>query len=391
MRLLCLFFLFIISQNGIAQNNFKFDESSYKTLIERSKEENKPIFLMLYATWCPHCAKMKSEVFTDASVANLLDSNYICASQDTDKPEGIMLRDKFKTSSLPSFLFLDSNGNVLYQLKGEYNTANFIAEIKNALNPKNQLPYLEKEFLADSGNIQKCMNYIQILRKGKERTDLSATAHQYLATQSAEQLLSEPNWVVISNGVTDIKSREFQYVLQHQKEFEAVVSPKRVNRKITNIVVELLKPFTIDLDTLNYKKQREIAKTIHSKEIDSLIFSYDCTIYERTTNWPAYKKATIENTAKYVWNDPAKLQEIAMVYLKNIDDSKSIQEAIKWSQQAITLNDIYDQNFLCAQLFEKIKNKKMALHYALKAKSQRTAYNFSTKEVDDFLLKLAKI
>ena len=71
--------LFLFIQNGIAQNNFKFDDSNYQTLINRSKAEQKTIFLMLYASWCPHCAKMKSEVLNDTLVTDLLSKNYICA------------------------------------------------------------------------------------------------------------------------------------------------------------------------------------------------------------------------------------------------------------------------------------------------------------------------
>lgn len=56
------------------------------------------------------------------------------------------LKNKFKTTSLPAFLFLDSNETVLYALKGEMKTPEFLAEANYALNPNFQLPYLEKSF-----------------------------------------------------------------------------------------------------------------------------------------------------------------------------------------------------------------------------------------------------
>jgi len=98
------------------------------------------------------------------------------------------------------------------------------------------------------------------------------------------------NWRIIANGVSDIQSRPFQYVLQHQKEFASVSSPVRVEKKIINIVTELLKPYADGLDTLNYKKNRPIAKTIQLHKTDSIIFTYDIQIAERTKNWSAYKK-----------------------------------------------------------------------------------------------------
>ncbi|MDD5150516.1 MAG: thioredoxin family protein [Flavobacterium sp.] len=388
MRIFCLFFFFLFIPNGIAQNNFKFDESNYETLIQKSKETQKPIFLMLYATWCPHCAKMENEVLKDTTVTNLLSKNYICAWQDIDKEEGIVLNKKYNITSLPTFIFLDSNENELYRLKGEYKTQTFISEIQNAMNPKQQLPYLDKIFMEDPSNTNKWLNYMNVLKKGRDRINLSEKANSYLKTQTDEQLISENNWKIIANCVTAIPSREFQYVLQHQKEFEAISSPLRVERKIINIVSELLNPFTETLDTINYYKQRKIAQTIHSQKVDSLIFRYDLTIAERTNNWGNYQKTTIESTEKLAWNDANLLKEISQNYLKNISDIPSLKYAIKWTIHSLELQDSFDGNLLLSNLYLKIKDKKSAIEMARKAKAICTSLKFNPKTIDELYLKL---
>lgn len=388
MRLLYFFMLFLFIQNGIAQNNFKFDDSNYQTLINRSKAEQKPIFLMLYASWCPHCAKMKSEVLNDTLVTDLLSKNYICAWQDIDSAAGIMLNNKFKITSLPTFIFLDSNEKELYRLKGEFKTPIFIEEIKNALNPIKQLPYLEKEFLSDLSNAEKGLNYLNTLKKGRDRADLSKTAHQYLATQSEKQLISETNWKIIANGVTDISSREFQFVLNHQKEFATVASVARVDRKITNIAMELLKPFTENLDTLNYFKKRTIAKTINSIKVDSLIFSYNIRIAERTGNWSSYRKETLKSTEKIAWNNGTLLKEISKNYLQHVADSASLKQAIKWANHALEVNESYDGNILISRLYLKIKDIKSATEFAQKARIICSALNCNSESAKDLFLEL---
>jgi len=388
LRFLYLFFLFIFTQNGIAQNNFKFDESDYQTIIKKSKAEKKPIFIMLYATWCPHCNKMKKEALADTLVTNLLSKNYICTWQDVDKPEGIMLKNKFKITSLPTFIFLDSNENELYRLRSEYKRNDFVVEIKNALDPKNQLPYLEKEFSKDPSNAEKWLSYMNVMKKGRNRSDLSETAHKYLETQSDKQLVSQTNWRIITNGVTDISSREFQYVLHHKKEFEAISSPERVQRKITNIVTELLQPFTENLDTINYKTKREIAKKIGSTKIDSLIFTYDISIAERTGNWTSYRKTTIESTQKFAWNNASLLKDIAKNYLQHIVDIASLKYAIKWTNHSLELNDSFDGNLLLSQLYLKIKDKDSAIKFARKAKGICTGLGCNSKDIDALYIEL---
>lgn len=388
MRFIYLSLLILFIHTGNAQKQFVHDDITYKDALVKAKQENKPVFIMLYANWCPHCNAMKNSTFQDATVMAFLKDNYICVWKDIDKEEGLALKTKFDTKSLPSFLIVDANETVLYNLKGEIKTADFLNEIKNALNPKMQLPYLESVFMADPSNANKCLAYLNTLRKGRERVDLSKATHTYLATQSDAQLLTEMNWRIIANGVSDIKSHEFQYVLQHQKEFETVASADRVEKKIINIVTELLRPYTESLDTINYYKQREIAKTIKLQKTDSLIFSYDLTIAERSTNWGYYKKTTLDGTQKYVWNTPSILKEIGEVYLKNITDVESLKKSIEWVKRSLELNDSYDGNLLLSRLYIKIKDKKSALVYAKKAKAICKEMDWDSKDADALLAEL---
>lgn len=390
MRFLFIAFFTIIFQVAISQNQFVPIDIPYKTALETAKKESKPLFVMLYADWCPHCNLMKSEVLSDPAVKDFLNKNFVCTYKNIEKEEGIALKNKFSTKSLPTFLFLDSNENLIYALKGEMKKADFLNELKYSLNPKMQLPYLEKEFIADPSNSDKFFTYLNTLKKGKDRTELSPATHIYLNTQSDKQLISELNWRVIANGVTDIKSREFQFVLKHQKEFAAVASQNRIDKKIENIVNELLRPLVDNLDTVNYYKQREVAKSIRLQKTDSLVFKYDLTMAERTEKWDFYKKVTLEDTQKLVWNDASFLKEIGNTYFKHINDTESLKKAILWVNHSLELNDSYDGNLLEAKLYNKIKDKKKALEYAKKAKTIAKEMDWDSKETDILLTELNK-
>lgn len=390
MRFLPLLFLFISLQTINAQNQFEPIDIPYQQVLETAKKEGKPIFIMLYADWCPHCNQMKKEVFSDPAVISFLNKNYVCTYKNVEKEEGITLKNKFNTKSLPTFLFLDTNETLLYVLKGESKKNDFLAEANYALNPKLQLPYLEKEFLKDPSNVNAYFNYLNALKKGKDRTELSIPTHLYLKTQSDKELISETNWRVIANGVTDITSREFQYVLQHQKEFAAVASQSRIDRKIESIVKELLLPLVDNLDTINYYKQREVAKSIKLQKTDSLVFKYDLTLAERTENWAFYKKVTQENVQNLAWNDASFLKEIGQTYLKHIKDTESLKKSILWVKRSIELNDSYDGNLLIARLYNKIKDKKAALKFVKDAKAIASEMGWDSNDVDQLLSDLNK-
>jgi len=202
MRLIYIL-LVLISLNTVnSQNQFVPDNTPYKTALESAKKDGKPLFIMLYADWCPHCNQMKKEVFSDPAVMDFLRENFVCAWKNIEREEGIILKDKFNTKSLPAFLFIDPNNEtLLYALKGESKKADFLTEANYALNSKMQLPYLEKEFLADPSNSTKFFTYLNTLKKGKDRTDLSIPTDIYLKTQSEAQLISQTNWRVIAKMV----------------------------------------------------------------------------------------------------------------------------------------------------------------------------------------------
>ena len=388
MRFIYLFILCISMQNVKSQNQFVPNDTPYKKALETAKAEGKPLFIMLYAEWCPHCNQMKKEVFSDPNVMDFLKENYVCIWKNIEKEEGLLLKNKYNTKSLPTFLFLDSDETLLYALKGEMKTAEFMTEVKYALNSRMQLPYLEKEFLSDPSNSTTFFAYLNALKKGKDRSELSIPTHIYLQTQSDAQLLSETNWRIIANGVTDINSREFQYVLKHQKEFAAVASQNRVDRKVESIVTELLRPLVDNLDTVNYYKQREVAKSIRLQKTDSLVFKFDLTLAERTEKWQFYKKVTLADTQKLVWSDASFLKDIGQTYLKHIKDTESLKKSIFWVKHSLELNDSYDGNLLVAKLYNKIKDKKSALQYANDAKVICTEMTWNTKEVDTLLAEL---
>lgn len=388
LKLFLIVFCTTFLQKTFAQNTITFDESNYETILQKSKAEKKPIFYMIYATWCPHCNKMKKEVFTDKKVIDFLNSNFVLAQQDGDSLQGKYLKERFNVTSLPTFVFLDQNETILYKLKGEYSPEQLISEAKNALNPNTQLPYLEKQFNEAVSDGNKCLAYLMVLRKGNDRKTLSIPAHNYLNTQQESQLATNLNWTIIANGVTDIESREFQYVLNHKNDFEAIVGSDRMQRKFVNIVTELLKPYTENLDTLQYEKARKIALMVDIPETNSLIFNYDLTIAERTENWKKYSESSEKYVEKLAWDNASLLKEIATNYNKNISDKNSLKKAGKWMERSLELSDSYDGLLLITKLYLKASDKKLATFYGKRAKAKADELSFHNEESDKLFKQL---
>jgi thioredoxin-related protein len=382
--LLLLFFSFSI----MAQDSIRFDESRLELVLQRAKTENKPILYMVYANWCPHCKNIKATTLKDPEVIAFMNANYIFAGLDFEKTGSESFKSTNNVTTFPTFLVLDANGLELARFTGELKKEKFLSEAKIALNPKQQLPYLKAEYEKDKTNGLNLMRYLIALKKGRERKELNPIAHEYFEKVSDEKIVNEVNWKIFTNGISDIESREYKFVITNQQAFAAITSPKRVNDKFKNSVMELLKPIVKTNDIASYKKQRAIAKTINSPMIDSLLFQYDLDHYEFNTNWNEYKKVAATHIKKYVWNSPKEIKSIVLNVMRNSTDAASLNQSLDWIRHSNELEESYDGILLEARVHRKLNNIPIAITITKKAKAFSTQMGWDGKEADKLLADL---
>jgi hypothetical protein len=250
------------------------------------------------------------------------------------------------------------------------------------------LPFLKAEYEKDKTNGIALMRYLVALKKGNERKELNPIAHDYIEKVADDKMVNEVNWKIFTNGVTDIESREYQFVITNQQAFAAITSQKRVNDKFVNSVVELLKPIVKTNDTANYTKQRAIAKLITAPIIDSLVFQYDLDHYETNKDWTKYKKVAAENIKKHAWNTPKVIKEIVLNVMRNSSDAPSLNQSLIWIKHSNELEESYDGLLLEARVYRKLNNIPAAIAMTNKAKTFSNAMGWDGKEADKLLADL---
>lgn len=374
--------LALVSFSALAQEQLTFEENGFKAAMAKAKAENKILFYMLYADWCPHCKKMKAEVFTDKKVIDFMSKNFVCGWQNIETGEGPALRQKLNTKLYPYFVFINPESKIVYALNGELKSEDFIKEATAALDPMQQIPYLEEQFLADRSNAEKCLALLTTMRKGYERSALHPIAHAYFAHVPDDKMISDINWKIMANGIADIESREFQFLLKHQKEYATVSSPERVERKILNAVTETMQPFATNTDTITYYKKRKVIQEIGLRKTDSLLFRYDTEIAGRTNNKKLYREATVANVKKFAWNSAPVLKDVAKKYAEYYADAVLLQDALDWITRALQLDKTVENQLTQARIYFKMGRKKEALEAARAGKDLAQRYGFNQADAD---------
>ena len=386
------FLFFICCLLSFSQKQTLFLDVYYEAALAQSKKENKPIALMFYAKWCSHCNKMKNEVFIDPEVITFYSSNYICVAIDAESAVGGTMKNKFQNKflvkSYPTFGFIDSNENLLTCMAGEFKKEVFIQEGQKALLPENQFNVIKEQFNADNSNSEKCLRYIIAYRKaGFDATEIT---QKYLKTKQESELFTELNWKIIANGINNLSAKEVPFIASKREEFAKVVGMPRVEKKLIYMVSDNLKTLVEIGDTIQYNKKRPIAASLQIRKVDSLLFHYDLAIDEFSSNWKNYKKNSEALATKFAWNDSNTLVSICNNYLAHIDDKKSLDYAITYAKQALSLSESLEKYILIANLYAKEKDYSNALVYLNNGKNSAANYGWKTEELDKLLVEYKK-
>ena len=102
---LCLF-----GETGAQNRSIEFREGNWEQMLKMAKKEKKMIFVDCYTSWCGPCKMLAKNIFTQDSVADFYNANFICFQIDMEKGEGPELARKYGVAAFPTLLYVDKDG-----------------------------------------------------------------------------------------------------------------------------------------------------------------------------------------------------------------------------------------------------------------------------------------
>jgi len=122
----------LFSLLGFSQG-IEFEHGTWKEVLEKAKQTNKPIFVDVYTSWCGPCKKMSKDIFPIEEVGKVYNTNFVCYQMDAEKGEGIAVAKKYEVMSYPTYLFIKSDGTLFSRSVGSMDAEKFIAVSKTAI------------------------------------------------------------------------------------------------------------------------------------------------------------------------------------------------------------------------------------------------------------------
>ena len=315
---------FLTSVHLSAQIEFR--EGSWDEILSMAQAEDKPIFVDAYAVWCGPCKRMAADVFTQASVGDFFNGNFINAKIDMEKGEGPTLRSKYGVTAYPTLLFMTPEGDVLHKAIGYQNADNLLKHGNMALRKTNQAGEFTKRYEAGEREPEFILEYIQELNKADRETEKIALEY----FQEMEEVDPEYKARIAFESFKNMDSQLFKYVLEGKE----VIRSQYDQSVIDHRLIEASKG-TINT-AIQYSAPsvfHQMVENLNSMDVSpDILSSIERSYYAQTKDEEAFL-ASIKTSLEDENSDPCAL---AMEIYQAFPESTPMLEFAK---------KVFDQNF----------------------------------------------
>ncbi|MBO9573987.1 MAG: thioredoxin family protein, partial [Chitinophagaceae bacterium] len=359
---------------------------SWQQVKQKAKQENKHIFLDVFATWCGPCKEMDKRVYVNDTVGDFFNSRFISVKVQTDQTQNDgeqvkkwyedaqVISKQYRVLSLPTFIFLSSNGSIVHKALGFHNVEKFISEATIALQPGQAYidPYCEFDQLEADYNEGK-KDYGRMLYMIKAARELGKTAFEklliqdfctYLETTSDRYLYAKENMEFLNEIEVKSNSRLFAIFYPDGKKADKAMGQKGFSQRMVNrsISREIVQPFLQlksgvmpfrtdgkafmpqDSSEANWNLLYKRIRASYPKEYAQKgVLNGKIAWYEQRQNYPAYYSAYLEKLDRYGFDSLSKTSNINypsvnancwFLFLR-IEDKKTLMRAAKWMHKLI--------------------------------------------------------
>ncbi|MES2838078.1 MAG: thioredoxin family protein [Bacteroidota bacterium] len=375
--------LFFIAITSFAQKGMKFETGTWAQIQEKAKNENKFIFVDAYTTWCGPCKWMAKNIFTNDTVGEFYNKNFINAKIDMEKGEGIELAKKYEVKFYPTYLFLDSNGELVHRSGSSKPVKMFIEDGENAINPKKQLITLQKKYDAGDKSEALVKNYAIASAKIYSKND--ALAVDYIAVSNQEELFTNDNFNVLY-ALAELDKKGSEFLFKNAESYRKVVGTEKYDEAIIGLFFEESWNAGKDKDEKKFSKLKEINTTFFPTIADKNTLKMRLIYLEGAKNidelfevYTKYFKSFEKEISAEEYNNAAWFS------FEKIEDKEKLKTALSWANKSIALEKSAMNMDTKANLEFKIGNYKEAKQTATETIEILKKEGGDTKSMQDLI------
>jgi len=288
-KLLLIIPALLFSMSGFSQG-IEFEHGTWKEVLAKAQQTNKPIFVDVYTTWCGPCKMMDRDIFPLETVGKVYNAGFVCYHLDAEKGEGIEVAKKYEVKAYPTYLFIKADGTLFFRSMGSMEAKAFLEVSNTALSefkdPKT-LSDWEKEYAARKNDPKFLSDYID--KRSKQGLSNATFFDDYLKLIPEEERTSDNVVRLYKYTAETLKVNSFAYT--NLKKNNDILAGKfsgfnLLYYGIENTVSEAAKSKNEQLLTSAMSAYDQLPKGVSPNSKDELYMQY----FQRTRETDKYVK-----------------------------------------------------------------------------------------------------
>ncbi len=359
--ILLIAFPFLVKAQELPNKGIEWAKNkSWLQVKLKAKAENKYIFLDCYATWCAPCKMMDKDVYTNDSVAMVINSDFISVKvqMDTSKNDDADIKGwyqdaydintQFGVSSLPTFLFFSPDGELIHKGVGYKDVQSFITLTTDALDPDKQYFSLLRNYQRGNNDYSR-MPYLAntaLVFNDKETAIRVADDYikNYLSHLPMGELLKKANVVFLTTHTKASDAPGFDLLYNNYAAMDSI-SKNFFCQKVLHYIIykEEVAPktksyFQAKLPFQNWDQLESSIKDKYDKYFAKRTVG-ECKIrlYKRLTKWPEHSKSILDFVLYFkesLSND--ELNSYGWDLFQHSSDKVALKTATEWMKDVVS-------------------------------------------------------
>jgi thioredoxin-related protein len=379
-----------------AQKTIDLAHTGYDQFIAVAKQTNKPVMIYFTGTGCSLCVEMEKQVFTKPEVYELYNKSFVNIESfdDAEKPDPATkaLRKKYGIVSNPTFIFIDTEGNVIHKSGYRKNGKEFSWVGQQALGADNYRAWLQK---IETGNFDRITleNFLSVEQKpfiyaeSGYQCKSQKALDTYFSFIPENEYTAKENWPIIEQYVFNPYSKIFTHLIDNQEEYKSAFGDKVVTKKIYT-VLDMAWSGNTGGDA--YRNAEKFIRSSNSPVATLLIRMKEMRlerekVEREKTSWHPFIDQYDSFISNYAYLDrPIQLYHASKDICNRFPANKSlVAVANKWIGSAIAIeSDDADYYAVYAQTFFLLGDKRSALVNQEKAIRMATEQNADKEDLD---------
>lgn len=125
----------------------------YEDILKKADQEEKPILIDFFTTWCGPCKRLEQVTYQDEKVIGYLNS-IIAVKYDAEKDEGEVLAKKFKVKAYPTLVLVGADGTEIDRHVGYLDPEQFLEVIEGYQNGVGTVAFYEEQLKKNPDDVE---------------------------------------------------------------------------------------------------------------------------------------------------------------------------------------------------------------------------------------------